>query len=130
MMKTAALTCILAVAVSLVVNQASIAAERLPIAKPGEVITMTAKNPDGRLCPVPACGQGVHTGRIPAGTKLRVLQVYMDESPLFDVPWYGVEYTGKKGWVSEVLTDRWPEGIGKDFCPRNPKGPYAGCDKR
>ncbi len=130
MMKTAALTCILAVAVFFVVNQASVAVERLPIAKPGEAITMTATNPDGRLCPVPACGQGVHTSRIPTGTKLRVLQVYIDEGPMFDAPWYGVEYAGQKGWVSETLTDRMPEGIGKDFCPRNPRGIFAGCDKR
>ena len=129
-MKTAELTCFLTTAIFLVVNQASIAAERLPIAKLGDAITMTAKNPDGRLCPVPACGQGVNTSRMPAGTKLSVLQVYMDEGPMYDVPWYGVEYAGKRGWVSEVLTDRQPEGIGKDFCPRNPRGIFAGCDKR
>ena len=130
MMKTVVLTCVLEIAVFLVVNQTSIAAEPLSIAKLGDVITMTAKNPDGRLCPVVACGQGVHTGRIPMGTRLRVLQVYIEKGPMFDIPWYGVEYIGKKGWVSEYLTNRKPEGIGKDFCPRNPKGKFAGCDKR
>ena len=110
-------------------QQTSVAAERLPIAKPGDVITMTARNPDGPLCPNFGCSQRLYTTRIPTGTKLRVLQVRMLKQPIFDVPYYLVEYKGKKGWVSEYLTDRSPKGVGKDFCPRNPKGPFTGCDR-
>ena len=128
MMKTVALVRVLAMAVFLVVNQASIAGDRMPIAEPGDVITMTANNPDGRLCPVVDCGQGAHISRIPAGTRLHVLQVHLLELPMYDIPWYEVQYGGEKGWVGEMSTDRAPEGIGSDFCPRNPTGIFAGCD--
>lgn len=130
MMKTIILTCVLAMVCFLVGNRASIAAERLPIAKIGDVIIMTAKNPDGRLCPVVACGQDAHTSRILTGTNLIVLQVYIEKEPMYDIPWYGVEHSGIKGWVSEYLTNRNPDGIGNNFCPRNPTGIFTGCDER
>lgn len=117
-------------AILIVAPRSSIATERLPIAQPGEVIIMTATNPDGRLCPLMDCGQGVLTSRIPMDTRLSVLQVYIYKGTMYDVPWYEVEYKGKKGWVSEYLTNRNPDGIGKDFCPRNPKGIFAGCDEQ
>ena len=90
---------------------------------------MTAKNPDGRLCPRVSCGQDEHLLRIPPGTELKVQRVIIARAGMWDVPWYKVEYQGKSGYVSEMMTDRRPKGVGKDFCPRNPRGLWAGCHK-
>ena len=44
---------------------------------------------------------------------------------MYDVVWYKINYKEKIGWVSEYDTNRAPQGVGKEFCPRNPKGVFA-----
>ena len=62
-----------------------------------------------QLCPSPeACLQGDELAWVPAGTRLVVVEMQVQELALSDVYWFHVEHEGRDGWVSEFATDQAP----------------------
>lgn len=77
-----------------------------PPSAPAEV--MVVYQP-AQLCPSPeACAQGNELVWVPAGTKLGVVEMHVQELPRSNVYWFRVEYEGRAGWVSEFATDQAP----------------------
>ena len=62
-----------------------------------------------QLCPSPkACRQGDELGWVPTGTTLGVDERHVEELPRSTVHWFRVEYEGRRGWVTEMATDKAP----------------------
>jgi hypothetical protein len=75
-------------------------------AAPKEVMVMYQPT---QLCPSPAaCLQGDELAWVPAGTKLGVVELQVQELPPSNVYWFHVGYEGRDGWVSEFATDQAP----------------------
>jgi hypothetical protein len=66
-----------------------------------------------QICRSPApCRKGDEVVWVPSGTRLQVRTLEVQELPHSQVHWFGVEYEGRTGWISEFSTNHAPRVVG------------------